>query len=186
MYLCLSTDTAGAQSSRNQNAWPAKNELEPTATLLYIFNMIERDGLKPENEKSRPHKYLGQGSRAFAPPPLTGRDTLCDRAARWILPWTVRNYPGVHRGLVESMGMHVTYSAIKGWRTGRRPLSRWAACAMATTIRARCRKGLELATELEEWARQRARLEDERREMKRRQLNAVRWRRLSARNTSME
>jgi hypothetical protein len=47
---------------------------------------------------------------------------------------------------------------------------------MASTIRARCRKGLELAAELDEWARQRGRIEDERRESKRRQLNAIRGR----------
>jgi hypothetical protein len=145
--------------------------------------MIQRDGVSPENKESGPHNHLRRSSRTFAPPPLTGRNTLCERAASWILPWTVRNYPGVRRGLVELMGMHVTYSAIKGWRTGRRPLPRWAADWMAATIRARCRKGEELAAELEQWARQRARLEDERRELKRRQLNAVRWQGLSAGGT---
>jgi hypothetical protein len=144
--------------------------------MFYTFNMINGNAPGSENRKSGPHNHLRRSSRTFAPPPLTGRNTLCERAARWILPWTVRNYPGVRRGLVELMGMHVTYSAIKGWRTGRRPLSRWAADTMASTIRARCRKGLELAAELDEWARQRARIEDERRESKRRQLNAIRGR----------
>ena len=151
-----------------------ENGLESNGTLFYIFNMIERDGLRPENEKNGLHKYLRRGSRAFAPAPLTGRDTLCERAVRWILPWTVRNYPGVHRGMVQLLGMHVTYSAIKGWRMGRRPLPGWAADTMATTIRARCRKGLELADELDEWACQRARTEEKQRESKRRQLNAMR------------
>jgi hypothetical protein len=151
--------------------------------MPYNFNMIGGDTPMPENKKRGLRNHLRRGPRTFAPPPLTGRETVCERAARWILPWTVRNYPGVRRGLVELMGMHVTYSAIKGWRTGRRPLPRWAAETMATTIRARCRKGLELAAELDDWARQRARIEDERREFKRHQLNAIRRRGVTAPNT---
>ena len=142
--------------------------------LFYVLNMMERYSNRPQNKKSGPHTYPVRSSRAFAPAPLTGRDTLCERAVRWILSWTVRNYPGVHRGMVQLLGMHVTYSAIKGWRMGRRPLPGWAADTMATTIRARCRKGLELADELDEWACQRARTEEKQRESKRRQLNAMR------------
>jgi hypothetical protein len=149
------------------------------AQFSIFSRMIEHDRVRSENKKSGPDNHLRHGARAFAPTPLTQRETLCERAVRWILPWTVRNYPGVHRGMVELMGMHVTYSAIKGWRTGRRPMSRWAADTMATAIRARCRKGLELAAELDEWSRQRARIEDELRELRRRQLNAIRARRLT-------
>jgi hypothetical protein len=142
--------------------------------------MVDHDNPELKTKQRGPANYLRRRSRAFAPPPLTGRDTLCERATRWILPWTLRNYPGVRHGMVELMGMHATYSAIKGWRTGRRPLPHWAAITMATTIRARCRKGLELAEELEEWARQRARIQDERRELKRRQLSAIRRRSVRA------
>jgi hypothetical protein len=95
---------------------------------------------------------------------------------RWFLPWTVRNYPGVRRGMVELLGRRVTYSAVKGWRVGRRPMPAWAAQVFADAIRTRCRAGAELATELEEWAQHRAQIEAERREIRRRQFNAVRWR----------
>jgi hypothetical protein len=141
--------------------------------------MLDGDVPRPENKMRGPRNHLRHGARAFAPPSL-GRDTLCERAARWILPWTVRNYPGLRRGLVELMGTHVTYSAIKGYRTGRRPLPRWVADWMAATIRARCSKGMALAAELDEWGRQRARIEDKRRELKRRQLNAFRGRSVAA------
>ena len=86
--------------------------------------------------------------RALAPPNLTGRYTLSERALTWLLPWTVRNYPGLRRGLVQLFGLHVSYSAIKGWRTGRRNMPDWAAATLANMIEARCRTGTDIVAEL--------------------------------------
>jgi hypothetical protein len=119
--------------------------------------------------------HLKPSARTFAPPPLTERQTLGERVVRWFLPWTVRNYPGVRRGMVELLRGRVTYSAIKGWRTARRPMPAWVAQVLAEAIRTRCRAGDELASELEQWAERRAQIEAERQEIRRRQFNDVRW-----------
>ena len=127
-------------------------------------------------------KYLKPTKRTLAPAPLTGRDTLIERVARSLLPWTIHTYPGVRRGLVELLGRRVTYSAIKGWRSGRRPLPAWAALLMAKSIRIRCSAANELAAELELWAQNRERIETERREAMRTHLNPHQFRGLMARN----
>jgi len=116
-------------------------------------------------------KCLKPSKRTLAPPPTTGRTSLVERVVRWSLPWTTRNYPGIRRGLIELLGTRVTYSAIKGWRVDRRPLPAWAALLMAKSIRLRCSAGNELAAELEQWAKDRERIEAERREATRTHLN---------------
>jgi hypothetical protein len=77
-----------------------------------------------------------------------GRYTLSERALTWFLPWTVRNYPGLRRGLVQLFGLHVSYSGIKGWRSGRRSMPDWAAATLANMIEARCRTGMDIVAEL--------------------------------------
>ena len=91
--------------------------------MVYNFSMIDESTPGPDNHAHMQHNHIKRHVRTFAPPPLTGRNTLVERAVRWILPWTVRNYPGVRRGMVQLLGNHVTYSAIIGWRTGRRHMS---------------------------------------------------------------
>jgi hypothetical protein len=138
--------------------------------------MIDKSTPNSESRSPGERNHVQPSIRTFAPPPLTERQTLGELVVRWFLPWTVRTYPGVRRGMVELLRGRVTYSAIKGWRVGRRPMPAWVAQVFADTIRARCRAGAELATELEEWAQQRAQIENERLECRRRQFNAVRWR----------
>ena len=118
--------------------------------------MINKTTPNAESRSRGQCNHPKPSARTFAPPPLTGRDTLGERAVRWFLPWTVRNYPGVRRGTVELLGSRVTYSAIKGWRSSRRPMPAWVASVMADNIRARCRAGTDLAAELEQWAEHRA------------------------------
>jgi hypothetical protein len=142
-----------------------------------VLNMINKTTVNSESRSRGQPNHVKPSARTFAPPPLTGRDTLGERAVRWILPWTVRNYPGVRRGMVEVLGRHVTYSAVKGWRVGRRPMPAWAAQILAHTIQTRCRAGADLAAELEQWAQHRAQIEAERQEIRRRQFSAVRRRR---------
>jgi hypothetical protein len=109
------------------------------------------------------------------------RDTLTERVARWLLPWTVRTYPGVRRGLVELLGRRVTYSAIKGWRSGRRPLPASAATVMAVSIRARCLAGLALVADLEQYAQHRERTETEQRDARRTKFTARQFHEMMAR-----
>lgn len=91
-------------------------------------------------------------ARTLAPPPLTARDTLAERAIRWILPWTVRSYPGLRRGIVELLGHRVTFSAVRGWRTERRTMPATMAELMADFIESRSRAGLALVDELRAYA----------------------------------
>jgi hypothetical protein len=168
---CRSANHLQPQSRCNvQNNW--RRSVQYSISL----NMINKSTPNSEIGSRAARSHLQRSIRTFAPPPLTGRNTLGERAVRWFLPWTVRNYPGVRRGMVELLGRRVTYSAIKGWRTGRRPMPAWVASVMADTIRARCRAGAELATELEEWAQHREKIEAQRLETRRQQFDAVRWR----------
>ena len=160
----------------NPVATQGPKKIAPISAMLYNFNMVNKGTPNSEIGSRGPRNHLQANSRTFAPPPLTGRNTLGERAVRWILPWTVRNYPGVRRGMVELLGRRVTYSAIKGWRVGRRPMPAWVASVVADSICERCRAGTDLAAELKEWARHRAQIEAERPENRRRQFDAVRWR----------
>jgi hypothetical protein len=117
--------------------------------------MIDESTPDPENYANVRHNHLKRHVRTFAPPPLTGRNTLVERAVRWILPWTVRNYPGVRRGMVQLFGSRVTYSAVKGWRTGRRHMSAAYVEVLAHSIRCRAEQGLALAQELDDYAAKR-------------------------------
>jgi hypothetical protein len=76
------------------------------------------------------------------------RNTPIERALTWFCPWPRWAYPGLRRGLVQLFGLRVSYSAIKGWRTGRRNMPDWAAAMLANVIETRCQTGMSLVAEL--------------------------------------
>jgi len=115
---------------------------------------LSRRATAPNSQRGQ-ENYLKPSRRTLAPPPLTERDTLVEHAVRWILRWTVRNYPGVRRGIVELFGGRASYSAIKGWRTGRRRMPADYAELLGRYIRTRAERGLELAKELDDYAAKR-------------------------------
>jgi hypothetical protein len=120
---------------------------ESTATPLAFSSESELWAwVRARRKARRGHAQFPR--RTLAPPKLTGRYTLSERALTWFLPWTVRNYPGLQHGLVQLFGLHVSYSAIKGWRTGRRNMPDWAAATVANMIEARCRTGMDIVAEL--------------------------------------
>lgn len=94
----------------------------------------------------RTHRALSH--RTLAPPLRSNCNTLAERAGNWIVPWSRLTFPGFRRGLLELLGNRVTYSALKGWRSGRRTMPDWAREAWADHIEARCRAGLALVAEL--------------------------------------
>ena len=151
----------------------AAKKIAWSTKMVYNFSMINESAPSPDNFVIVQHNHIKRHVRTLAPPPLTGRNTLVERAVRRILPWTVRNYPGVRRGMVQLLGNHVTYSAIKGWRTGRRHMSAAYVEVFAHSIRSRAERGLALAQELEQWAQHRRQEEDARREVRRRIFGAM-------------
>lgn len=73
--------------------------------------------------------------------PLFGH--VVDRAACWLLPWSVHNYPGRNRGLAQLLGFSVaSASSHRAW-IGRARLER-----LASEIERRSEIGLRLAAEL--------------------------------------
>lgn len=58
------------------------------------------------------------------------------------------NYPSLRYRMQETLGRAVTWSAVRHWRSGYRPLPVWAARVLADQIEARCRHGLMLVDAL--------------------------------------
>lgn len=77
---------------------------------------------------------------------------LFERAGLWFWPWTVRNYPGKHRGFLALLCRPVTWQAVQHWLAGRTRLPSDIALGLADTIQRRCQAGLALAAELREYA----------------------------------
>jgi len=82
----------------------------------------------------------------------THSDSLFDRVAAFIAPWTRAGYPGRARVLVSTVGWRVSYDALTKWGRAGRRVPVWAADAFAAHIRSQCEVGLALAEELERHA----------------------------------
>ncbi len=97
-------------------------------------------------------KYHPSQHRTIAPPSLLGRGgSLGDRVTRWILPWTLRQYPGFKSGISELLGYYWSWSAIRDWRTGRHNMPKMAAQRFRDYIAGRCEQGLALVAELDKY-----------------------------------
>ena len=93
------------------------------------------------------------GQTAVKPPrrartPQLASNTVASHAMHWLLPWTRANFPGLQRGLLSTLAQSLTWTAVRDWRAGRRPLPSWAARAWADRIEARSRRGLEIVAAL--------------------------------------
>lgn len=110
------------------------------------------DGWQPSQRARGPEYDPLWYRRTLAPAPITTRGTLPERSLRWILPWTIKSYPGIRRGILELLGRRWGWSAIRGWRSGRRKFNPIAAEIMAYHIEASCKAGLALVDELRAYA----------------------------------
>ena len=85
--------------------------------------------------------------RSFVPLYPFRYGTLLDRALRWLLPWELREYPGLNRGASEALP-EITSQTIFAVRRGRRRLMPHIAAHLADMIEADCKRGLALVEEL--------------------------------------
>jgi hypothetical protein len=79
---------------------------------------------------------------------LKPSDHVARKACVWLLPWSMHNYPGIGRGIVQLLGGRTNKPAIDRWqyRTGTAP--RWALRELADEIERRCLAGLEIVAAL--------------------------------------
>ena len=71
------------------------------------------------------------------------------RAINYLWPYNQPDYPGVQKGMLESLGKAITWQAVQHWVTGRRTFPVWAAAAIRDHIRRRCDTGLAICAELD-------------------------------------
>jgi len=94
--------------------------------------------------------------RAVAPPSLSSirppiADTPCDKATRWLLPWSRDSYPGVEVAVREIGAGRIAWATFKAWRGGTRTMPEWFATLLADMIETRCRAGLAIVQELRDY-----------------------------------
>lgn len=76
-----------------------------------------------------------------------GRGIVAE-ACSWLLPWTVKAYPGIWRGVSQMLGNRVQPATVGHWRANRMTPGVWALIALADEIGRRARRGLELEAAL--------------------------------------
>lgn len=103
------------------------------------------DGQNRSNER---HNQAAKHRRSIVSTLSNRYDTLAARALRWALPWTLRGYPGFHRGVMEIIGQRLTFGAVQHWRAGRRRLPVETAERLLDHISARVAIGQGLIDEL--------------------------------------
>jgi len=108
---------------------------------------------------SEPLKSVEVGTKARHTPQAsketpyrTWRDNglIASRAVVYLWPWKARDYPGLHKGMVLTLGRRVSRQTVFDWCKGRFRLSPWAAEALRDQIRARAMIGLAIADELDQ------------------------------------
>lgn len=75
---------------------------------------------------------------------------------RWVLPWTVWDYPGVQAGSLQLLGGRFALETLRSWWKGYGRMPAWAAVALADAIEVRVLAGLDLIAELRLYAAERA------------------------------
>lgn len=104
-----------------------------------------------EKPRVGPHFHPSWYTRSVIPPKLTVySDNLLTRGYHWLLPWTVRTYPGLRKGVESLLG--VSWKAIVLWRSGKASFPPARALMLAEAIEGRCRSGLALVEELRAYA----------------------------------
>ena len=96
---------------------------------------------------------VARAARRLAVRPASASNApLPERAAHWLYPWVVWEYPGRRRGPLSVLGDSVTPRAVEYWRKGEKPLAPWAARAWAAEIKRLSEEGLQIAADLERYA----------------------------------
>lgn len=89
---------------------------------------------------------------------VAGTKPLFVRALAWLLPWSIHDYPGKQRGMVEALGRLYTLETLKMWCKGRKPMSAVGALALAEVISVRLVSGASLVAELRHYAEIRSKM----------------------------
>src|ERR1700744_4547478 len=94
---------------------PAPREKQPESLESYRERALA-NGWQP---------YVRKRPRSLIPHDKDkGTFFLFSRAVRCLLPWTMHDYPGRQRGMVEALGGRYTLLTLKEWQKGRREMSR--------------------------------------------------------------
>ena len=94
----------------------------------------------------------GQASwyrRTAVAPIMSHHGTMFERVARFFFPHTVRNYPGLQRGLLAMVGRPVTWNAVQHWRADRRRLPVDVAEAFRAAALAKIASATSIVAELD-------------------------------------
>lgn len=149
----LARDTALLSRARDRRNPPSRTRVLRAPRRSGSVRRMSASTSDAGESVSRPAvRHARKHPRTIAPPLLPTRDTLADRAIRWLLPWTMDSYPGRQRGIVEILNGAVGWYAVRGWKTGRRTLPTWAARRVAEAIETRCMHGWALVQELRSYA----------------------------------
>lgn len=115
----------------------------------------------PDTTQERPRADRGSRfvprkfPRSYIPRiPVPGDVGLFRRSVRWLLPWTMRDYPGIERGTLEALGNRWTRWSVREYMRDRAPVSRRLAQVLREAIRVRVESGLALMAELDRIADQ--------------------------------
>ena len=80
--------------------------------------------------------------------PNAGNVALCERAIRWLFPWTQRSYPGFRKGALSVLPRAYTWQVVQHWQKNNREMPAPVAHAIAVRMETTALEGLEIATEL--------------------------------------
>ncbi len=109
------------------------------STENYAKTRLER-GWK-RYERKRPRSLIPYGKSISGKP-------LELRSLRWLLPWTIWDYPGVQAGSMQVLSGRVALETLRSWWKGYHRMPRWAADAIGDAIEARLVVGYALLKEL--------------------------------------
>jgi len=113
---------------------------------------MENSALEPgsvaRERQNVPRKY----ERSIVPRPRMRSDTALKRAADWLLPWGLDDYPGIGRGLEQVSG--IPRGTMKAYRSGRRRITARVARIFIDILRSRIEAGLAIISELEKIERE--------------------------------
>lgn len=85
--------------------------------------------------------------KSFVPLFSSRLGTLLDRSIRWLLPWELREYPGIAFGASEALP-EISPHTIRAVRRGKRRLMPHVAAHLADMIEGDCKRGMALVEEL--------------------------------------
>src|SRR5271155_4370404 len=104
-------------------------------------------------DKRGPRSYARKIPRSLIPRFIPhGNRPLSHRALRWLLPWTIADYPGFERGSLATLSGLYALETLRAWWKGACPMPAVAALMLADAMDARIKAGRALVLELRAYA----------------------------------